>query len=56
MLQIASHVRSAVIPDTGHLPPEEMLAALGAFLTPYRDGSPRRTISGYMVPPHWFIK
>jgi pimeloyl-ACP methyl ester carboxylesterase len=42
MKPAADDVRSVVIPDTGHWvaeqAPEEMLAALTAFLAPYRDG------------------
>jgi pimeloyl-ACP methyl ester carboxylesterase len=40
---VADDVQSVVIPGTGHFlaeeSPEEMLAALTAFLAPYRDGS-----------------
>jgi pimeloyl-ACP methyl ester carboxylesterase len=40
---VADDVQSLVIPGTGHFvaeeAPEEMLAALTAFLAPYRDGS-----------------
>jgi pimeloyl-ACP methyl ester carboxylesterase len=40
---VADDVQSVVIPGTGHFvaeeAPEEMLAALTAFLAPYRDGS-----------------
>jgi pimeloyl-ACP methyl ester carboxylesterase len=39
----ANDVHSVVIPGTGHWvaeqAPDEMLAALTAFLVPYRDGS-----------------
>jgi pimeloyl-ACP methyl ester carboxylesterase len=39
---VADDVQSVVIPDTGHFvaeeSPDEMLAALTAFLAPYRDG------------------
>jgi pimeloyl-ACP methyl ester carboxylesterase len=41
---VADDVQSVVIPGTGRLvaeeAPDEMLAALTAFLAPYRDGSP----------------
>ena len=40
---VADDVQSVVIPDTGHFvaeeAPDEMLAALTAFLAPYRDGT-----------------
>ena len=40
---VADDVQSVVIPDTGHFlaeeSPDELLAALTAFLAPYRDGS-----------------
>ena len=40
MRLVADDVQSVVIPDTGHFvaeeSPEEMLAALTAFLAPYR--------------------
>ena len=40
---VAEDVEGVVIPGTGHWvaedAPEEMLAALTAFLAPYRDGS-----------------
>ena len=43
MKPVADDVQSVVIPGTGHWvaeeAPEEMLAALTAFLAPYRDGS-----------------
>ena len=43
MQLVADDVQSVVIPGTGHWvaedAPEEMLAALTAFLAPYRDGS-----------------
>jgi pimeloyl-ACP methyl ester carboxylesterase len=39
----ANHLQTVVIPGTGHwvaeMAPEEMLAALTAFLAPYRDGT-----------------
>ena len=39
---VADDVQSVVIPDTGHFvaeeAPDEMLAALTAFLAPYGDG------------------
>ena len=42
MKLVADDVQSVVIPGTGHFvaeeAPEEMLAALTAFLAPYRDG------------------
>jgi pimeloyl-ACP methyl ester carboxylesterase len=42
----ADDVQSLVIPDTGHWlaeqAPKQMVAALTAFLAPYRDGSPAR--------------
>jgi hypothetical protein len=42
MQLVADDVQSVVIPDTGHFvaeeSPDEMLAALIAFLAPYRDG------------------
>jgi pimeloyl-ACP methyl ester carboxylesterase len=42
MQLVADDVQSVVIPDTGHFvaeeAPDEMLAALTAFLAPYRDG------------------
>ena len=41
---VADDVQSVVIPGTGHFvaeeAPDEMLAALAAFLAPHRDGSP----------------
>ena len=41
---VADDVQSVVIPGTGHFvaeeAPDEMLAALTAFLAPYRDESP----------------
>ena len=44
MKLVADDVQSVVIPGAGHLvaeeAPEEMLAALTAFLAPYRDGGP----------------
>jgi hypothetical protein len=44
MKLVADDVQSVVIPGTGHWvaedAPEEMLAALTAFLAPYRDGGP----------------
>jgi pimeloyl-ACP methyl ester carboxylesterase len=43
MQLVADDVQSVVIPDAGHWvaeeAPDEMLAALTAFLTPYRDGA-----------------
>ena len=43
MQPLADHVQSVVIPGAGHWvaeqAPEETLAALTAFLAPYRDGS-----------------
>jgi pimeloyl-ACP methyl ester carboxylesterase len=43
MVALADDEQSVVIPGTGHLvaedAPEEMLAALTAFLAPYREGS-----------------
>jgi pimeloyl-ACP methyl ester carboxylesterase len=46
---VADDVQSLVIPGVGHFvaeeAPEEMLAALTAFLAPYRAGSARRTES-----------
>jgi hypothetical protein len=43
MKPLADDVRTVVIPGVGHrvaeLDPDEMLAALTAFLAPYRDGS-----------------
>ena len=40
---VADDVRSVVIPGTGHFlaeeSPDELLAALTAFLAPYREGS-----------------
>jgi hypothetical protein len=46
MKLVADDVQSVVIPETGHwvaeLAPEEMLAALTAFLAPYREGGAAR--------------
>jgi len=46
---VAPDVQSVVIPDTGHFlaeeSPEELLAALTAFLAPYRDRSAARTLA-----------
>ena len=43
MKLVADDVQSVVIPGTGHWvaedAPDDMLAALTAFLAPYRDGS-----------------
>ena len=43
MKPAADDVQTVVIPGVGHWvaeqAPEEMLVALSAFLTPYRDGS-----------------
>ena len=43
MKPVADDVQTVVIPGVGHwvaeLAPDEMLAALTAFLAPYRDGS-----------------
>jgi pimeloyl-ACP methyl ester carboxylesterase len=42
MKLVADDVQSVVVPGTGHWvaedAPDEMLAALTAFLAPYRDG------------------
>ena len=47
MKSLANDVQSVVIPGAGHWvaeeAPDEMLAALTAFLAPYRDGSGGRT-------------
>src|SRR5215208_3495825 len=47
MKLVADEVQSFVIPGVGHFvaeeAPDEMLAALTAFLAPYRDGQSRRT-------------
>jgi pimeloyl-ACP methyl ester carboxylesterase len=44
MKLLANDVQSAVIPGAGHWfaeeAPEETMAALTAFLAPYRDGAP----------------
>jgi pimeloyl-ACP methyl ester carboxylesterase len=54
MKLVADDVHSVVIPDTGHFlaeeSPDELLAALTPFMTPYPDGSaaahdPRRLAS-----------
>jgi hypothetical protein len=46
MQPVAADVRSVVIPDTGHFiaeeSPDELLAELTPFLSPYRDGSADR--------------
>lgn len=43
MKLVADDVQSVIIPDTGHWiaeeAPEEFVAALAAFLAPYRDGA-----------------
>ena len=50
---VADDVQSVVIPDTGHFvaeeAPDEMLAALTAFLAPYRDGSAVVQDSGWLA-------
>jgi hypothetical protein len=39
MRLVADDVQSLIIPDCGHWLAEEMVAALTAFLAPYRDAA-----------------
>jgi pimeloyl-ACP methyl ester carboxylesterase len=54
MRLVADDVESLIIPDCGHYPPEEapeaMLAALTAFLAPYRDRQDGRTAAHISTP------
>jgi hypothetical protein len=54
MKLVADDVQTVIIPDCGHWlaeeAPEQMLAALTAFLAPYRDGTAAADSPARMPP------